>query len=120
MTAEVDGLNELIFDLTDAPRKAQRTAAKVVTKGAVNVANNARRFITGLAHAPHYPQSISFDVSWRGTAFEAVIGPDKERVQGALGNILEYGTSKNPPHAHLGPALDIEGPNVERFLAEDI
>jgi hypothetical protein len=27
-------------------------------------------------------------------------------LQGSLGNIIEFGTSKNAPIPHLGPALD--------------
>ena len=86
----------------------------VVHKGAVNVKRDARQFASGLRHAPHYPYSIDFDMLEDPGSIGAEIGPDKDHPQGALGNILEYGTAKNPPFAHLGPALDREGP---KFMA---
>ena len=113
---DTDGLDELVRDLTTSPARVQRKAAEVVRKGAVNVKNDAARLITGLAHAPFYPASITFDEKWHGTAIEAEVGPDKDRPQGALGNILEYGTANNAPLAHLGPALDLEGPRLEKAI----
>ena len=47
----------------------------------------------------------------------ADIGPDKSKPQGALGNILEYGTVNNAPFAHLGPALDREAPGFTKAIS---
>ena len=47
--------------------------------------------------------------------FAATIGPDKAVPQGALGNLLEYGSVHNPPHNDGGRALDAELP---RFNAQ--
>lgn len=116
--SDISGLNELVADLTAAPGKAQRKVDAVVRKGATNIKNDAQRLISGLRHAPLYPQSITFDAGWKGAAYEAEIGPDKDRPQGALGNLLEYGSSKNAPLAHLGPALDLEGPRFEKAVAD--
>lgn len=115
---DVSGLNELMADLTAAPGRAQRRVDAVVRKGAVNVTNDARRLITGLRHAPMYPASISYDVGWKGATYEAVIGPDKDRPQGALGNLLEFGSANNAPLAHLGPALDLEGPRFVKAMRD--
>ena len=115
---EIDGLNDLVRDLTAAPGRAQRKAPDVVRKGAVNVKNDAQRLISGLRHAPLYPQSITFDVKWEGSSYVAEIGPDKDKPQGALGNLLEYGSSRNAPLAHLGPALDLEGPRFEKAMSD--
>lgn len=115
---EVSGLDELVADLRDAPGKAQRKVDAVVKKGAVNIRDDARRLISGLRHAPLYPQSISFDADWKGSTYEAEIGPDKDRPQGALGNLLEYGSANNAPLAHLGPALDLEGPRFEKAISD--
>ena len=88
----------------------------VVKKGGMNVAQDARRRVSGLRHAPAYPLSIDSEVIFERGAIAAEIGPDKDRPQGALGNILQYGTMNNPPHAHLGPALDLEAPKFTAFL----
>jgi hypothetical protein len=88
----------------------------VVSRGALNVKNDAIRLISGHAHSPHYPRSISYEVTSDAHSVGAEIGPDKSRggTQAALGNILEFGTSKNAPIPHLHPALLAEEP---RFVA---
>lgn len=107
-TSELDAL-ETAF--TGAQISTVPKTAAVVAKGALNIKTEAARFASGIRHAPAYPRSITFDLGTNGLSAE--IGPDKGRRQGALGNILEYGTSKNPPLAHLGPAFDRE---VPRFV----
>lgn len=116
--SDISGLTELVADLTAAPGRAQRKVDGVVRKGAVNVKNDAQRLISGLAHAPLYPASITFDAKWELGGYVAEIGPDKDRPQGALGNLLEYGSANNAPLTHLGPALDLEGPKFEKAIAD--
>jgi hypothetical protein len=116
------------FDMGDVRRlerhlarsipRVRRDARQVVTRGAVNVKRdwrgNARA--TGRKHARLYPQSIGFDVAGYGPdIWAATIGPDKGGPQGALGNLLEYGSVHNPPHNDGGRALDAELP---RFMAQ--
>jgi hypothetical protein len=114
-----EGLDELVADLRDAPGRVQAAARAVIERAAVNVKDDARRLSSGIGHAPHYPESITYDVRHTGRGdIDAEIGPDKDRRQGALGNIFEYGTSKNAPLAHLGPALDLETPRLVRAFAE--
>lgn len=113
-----EDLNRLAVDLNAAAAKAPLAVRAVLQKGALNVKTDAQRFASGLGHAPHYPRSITFDTTVKKDGIEAEIGPDKSRTQGALGNILEYGTSKNAPVAHLGPALDREGPRFEKAMED--
>ncbi len=116
MTFDVTGMTELVADMTAAPARVQRESAVVVRVGGEKIAKSARQFASGLAHAPAYPRSITAEVKIVGGAFESLVGPDKDLPQGALGNILEYGTVKNAPIVHLGPALDLEGPNFEKAM----
>lgn len=120
MTFEVHGIDELVRDLSDAPRKVQRQVPDVVRKGAVQIKDEARRLAEGNRYAPYYPASISFDDGWKGRGYEAEIGPDKDRPQGALGNILEYGVPSQgtSPQPHLRPALDNEEPRFLRALED--
>jgi hypothetical protein len=113
-----EGLNEIVAVLGEVPIKVHAASRAIVQKGAHNVKTEAQQLASGLAHAPHYPRSITYETDINATGAEAVIGPDKNRRQGALGNILEYGTSENPPFAHLGPALDREGPRFEQAMTE--
>lgn len=111
---EIDGLNELAATLAAAPRHVQTRTPKVLDDSATRVRDDARR-LAPRRMLPHYAETITHELRWAGTTLEAEIGPEKGG-QGSLGHILEEGTARTPPHAHLGPALDLEGP---RF-AEDI
>jgi hypothetical protein len=118
------------FDMSDVRRlerhlaraipRARRDARAVVRRGAVNIKRDWRANARSSApkHAPSYPRSISFDVNSYGPDIVmAIIGPDKGGPQGALGNLLEYGSVKNPPHRDGGRALDIEEPRFDAQMA---
>lgn len=92
--------------------RAQLQARAVVARGALNVKNGwrANAVASSGRHARLYPSSISYDMKSHPTGAAAEIGPDKSRPQGALGNLLEYGSSKNPPHFDGARALAAEEP----------
>lgn len=121
MKITIDGrqIEDLEQTLAKATAGTAREVEAVVVKGAVNIKKDAARRISGLAHARAYPRSINFDkVKNLSTGPAADIGPDKSRPQGALGNILEYGTVNNPPHPHMRPAAAAELPRFEKALLE--
>lgn len=111
-----DELAEVADILARAPGVAAVQARGVVGKGALNIKSDARRRISGLAHAPAYPYSITYDTHELRDSAWAEIGPDKGKRQGALGNLLEFGSVKNPPHPHLRPAAEAERPKFEAAL----
>jgi hypothetical protein len=39
-------------------------------------------------------------------------------LQGGLGRVIELGTVNNAPIPHLTPALELEFPTFERYIAE--
>ena len=105
-------LERLVADLRGAGYRVQKQAGDLVGKAGIRVRDDARRLApkTGL---PHYAASITSEKLLGVAAAE--IGPEKGG-QGSLGHILEYGTSRTPPHAHLGPALDRESGTFVRAL----
>ncbi len=105
-----------VFD--DADDVAADEVHKVVKRGANNIKAHARRLISGHPHLPHYPRSISYDIWQTARGAAAEIGPDKSKRQGPLGNIIEYGTPKNAPLPHLGPALQAEEPRFVKALED--
>lgn len=117
-----DDLRDLAHDLTEAPRRMQRASVGIVEHAAVNVKNGWRDNAEQSAgeHARQYPASIGYDLSL-GAALAgfvaADVGPDKDRPQGALGNVLEFGSPTSPPHNDGGRAAAAEAPNLERALA---
>lgn len=99
------GWNELSADISRAVERMPGNVRKAVTVSSHKVRDDARERISGLAHAPHYPRSITYDIVDTPLGVAGEIGPDKDLMQGALGVLFEFGSVHNPPHPHLGPAL---------------
>jgi len=106
MGVDVIGLNVVVADLNAFPRRLAVNVRKAVEVTSRKVRDDARSRIGGHKYLPAYPYSITYDVKATAEGVEGEIGPDKGLAQGPLGNIVEYGTSKNAPIPHLGPALD--------------
>jgi hypothetical protein len=105
VSIEFDGFDELLADLGAVTRKTAGLAVKAVAVNAGKVKAAWRQADSGIKHAPAYPASITYDVHTGAGYVEAEIGPDKNRNQGALGNILEFGTANNPPRGSGARAL---------------
>lgn len=115
---EYSELQKLSRDFDRALVDSMPQVRAVVAKGALNIKNGARERISGLAHAPAYPYSITYETRATATSAEAEIGPDKARPQGPLGNLLEYGSINNAPRPHHRPAADEELPKFEKYLED--
>jgi HK97 gp10 family phage protein len=104
----VEGLDELKRDLAEAPEKMRTNARKATQVTSVKMKRDMQSRAKRAAgtHARAYPSSITFDVAEEGDRVSSEIGPDKERPQGALGNILEGGSSTSAPHPHVTPAFE--------------
>lgn len=114
-TAEVAEVADL---LVHAAGVAPVEARKVVAKGALNIKTDARRRVSGHRHLPRYPAAITYDSHQTPTGGWAEIGPEKDRPQGALGNVLEYGGVREAPLPHMRPAAEAELPRFERAMAD--
>lgn len=112
--SDISGLDDLVRDLTAEPGKVQRKAPLAVTAGAKAVQTKWRQHAGFSRHAPLYPASITYDVTWKGSGYEAEIGPDKDLPQGPLGNLIEYGSANNPPHGNDVAAMAEAGPQIDR------
>ncbi|GFH34292.1 hypothetical protein [Streptomyces pacificus] len=99
--------------------RAQIQVRAVVARGALNVKNGWRANAAATAgrHARLYPSSVSYDMKPHPTGAAAEIGPDKSRPQGALGNLLEFGSVKNPPHMDGARALAAEAAEFTAHVA---
>lgn len=111
-----DGLQGLVADLTREARIAPAEARKVVQKGCLNIKGDWRRRWSGFSHAPRLPYAIGFDTKILGGLIEGEVGPDKDKPQGALGNLLEYGSLNNSPIPGGAPSLLAEKPKFERAM----
>lgn len=116
MGAKIEGLDDLISLYERA--FAGPEIGKVVTRGAFNIKKDWRQRWAGLSHAPRLPYAVSYDVEYlvAGQTVTAEIGPDKNKRQGALGNIIEFGSPTSAPHPGGLPALATEEPKFVEQL----
>lgn len=116
---EAFGLNELRADLGAAITRAPVNVRKAVEVTARRIKDDARSRAAGIGpHAKSYPRSITYDVLYAGSFLvQAEIGPDKGGPQGALGNLLEFGSVHNAPRPHLAPALAANEADFEHGIA---
>jgi hypothetical protein len=113
--------SELAYVVTSMDRAtavAAAETAKVVEKGAIQIRDGARRRVTGLKHAPRYPNSIDYDLYVTGWGAIADVGANKDKPQGALGNLIEYGSVNNAPRPHIRPAADEEMPRFAKAMED--
>ena len=114
-------VNVLGLELLAASTAILPAVEKIIEVGAAKVKAEAKANIQAAdlrGRLPAYPHSITYDmeVDPKGTV-SGEVGPDKERPQGPLGNVLEYGTSKGRPVPHLQPALEGEVVIVQQQMA---
>lgn len=119
VTVTTVGLDAWQRTLAAAPAAAHTNLVKAVQVNLHRARDTARGIVSGIAHAPHYPGAITYDVEDRGVGAGALgeLGPDKERTQGPLGHIFEYGIPQTPPIPHLSPAVDAHADDLDTGLA---
>jgi hypothetical protein len=113
---DLSEFTQLAGDLVKSELVVGAEIRAIIQKGALVIKTKMQDEVKGLAHAPSFPSSITYETKVTATGIEAVIGPDKGRRQGALGNLLYYGSSKNGPVANLAGPLEAEGKVVENLL----
>lgn len=112
---ETDELKHLVEDLGKVSSRAVPAIAAVVKKGAQNVKADMVSDAESDGHYQHFSRTITYEIQvGRPGSIEYEIGPDKQRRQGALGNLLYFGGARS------GPVLDIDTPlkkEEPRFIA---
>lgn len=113
-------LNHLARDIGDVPDKAGPFINSAVQHTSRLVRDSWRERAAGNPYAPAFPYSITYDLTvYRGfgvSMLRSEIGPDKDRPQGALGNLLEFGSVNNPPRGYGLAALEENEDDLERGL----
>jgi len=112
----VEGVNVLVAELDRAISRAIPEVTGVLSKGALNIKKDWQTAWKGLKHAPATPYAVGYDIAVTPGTISAIVGPDKNKRQGALGNLLEFGSLNNPPKPGGSPALDAEAPKFETAL----
>lgn len=130
--ADAQEFDKLRGDVSRFPQDAMPIFRRAAVDVAGQVKDTARQNATGMAHAPAFPYSITYDFagdSHGGGALGAFIGadfgrydivmdigPDKDRAQGDLGNLIEFGSVNNPPQGIMHGALQAHEADWERAV----
>lgn len=122
MTLILEGFDEVKELFAAAPEKMRSNGRKAVEFTARLMKDDMAARAARIAgrHAAAYPASITYDITGEGDFVEAEIGPDKERRQGALGNLLEGGGPHSNPHPHVTPGFEANKDDLEVGLGKAI
>lgn len=118
MDIDDSDVRRYIAELDKVPTVLDRELIKVGERGALNIKRDWRAAWSGHSYIGPLPRSITYERRTRVKNLEWEIGPDKSRAQGALGNVIEFGTVHNPPIPGGLPALEREAPRTERALSD--
>lgn len=115
MSLILEGFDEVKALFAEAPERMRKNGRKAVEVTARRMKDDMRDRAARIAgrHAAAYPASITYDITGEGELVEAEIGPDKNRRQGALGNLLEGGGPHSSPHPHVTPAFEAQKDDLE-------
>ena len=84
----------------------------VVSKGALNMKNEMIADASKSQHFKGMAGSITFEHENTSSLIRRVVGPDKGRRGGALGNIAYFGTSRGGGTLDIDKPLNSEEPRV--------
>lgn len=113
--SEVRALAE---DFGRAAGRAVPLVDRVVKRAAQNVKNAMVSEAESSGHYKHFSRSISYDRSARVGVIGYEVGPRKSGPQGALGNLLYFGSVNNGPVLDIEVGLRDEAPRLVDNLAQ--
>jgi hypothetical protein len=102
---DLSGLDRLAADLNGAGNAVIPFAVKALAVTSMNVKKTWQGKVSGAPGMPGLAGAVSYDVKTVGASIEAEIGYDKNRYQGPLGNISEFGSPTLAPRGYGAAAL---------------
>jgi len=114
--ADTREIAALSLSFARAPLNVGAEIVKVTEVAAFKTKTKAQELVAGHPHLPAIGASIDYDIRPIFGGVSAEVGYNKDKPQGPLGNIVEFGTSKNAPLPALLPAFDAEVPVWQRLL----
>jgi len=116
---EFSDARRLEADLGKIPGRVVRDVEAVTKRAAQNIKTMMAADAENDGHYPDFADAVTYERKFSSlTSIDYEIGPDKDRRQGALGNILYFGTSNNAPVLQLETPIMVEVPNFLRALRD--
>lgn len=114
-----DGAAELRAFATNLGRvagSAVKDVDEVLKKGVQNIKTEMQADVSGSAHFKGMAGSISYESFYLPGRARWIVGPDKGRRGGALGNIYYFGTSRGGGSGDIDKPLRSEEPRTMSAL----
>jgi hypothetical protein len=99
-------LDKLAVDIGTASGEVVGNVVKAVKVTSHNVKKDWQEPLQGSSTLPALARAVSYDVTVRATGVEGEVGFDKDKPQGPLGNISEFGSPTSPPRGFGLAALE--------------
>lgn len=127
---QVDGLNELVRSFEQVAQSAPREVRQIVSRGAINIKrawqDDLRR---GSGGSPWQPAlrsramaaTVNYDLTRRGTTYEAEIGPDRNKGgKASLVHFAIFGGANGGGGRASDPRkfLEAEAPAFDEWLSK--
>lgn len=109
-------IRQLSTNLGRVAGSAVKDVDEVLKKGAQNIKNE---MVADISRSPHFygmAGSISYESFYLPGRARYVIGPDKSRRGGSLGNIYYFGTSRGGGSGDINKPLRTEEPRTINAL----
>lgn len=119
MSVDVHELTALAADFRRSPGLTMAQVVATTVRAGKNIQRQARAAAPSGGHAKLYAGKITTSTKTTAWSVETEVGP-LQSGQGALGEILEFGTARSGPHPHLMPAADAEIPVWLRYLGQAV
>ena len=116
-TFDTSNVEKLSASLASASSRLPALARAVVTKGALNVKNEARDNVSDHPTWKRLAHTINYDLQGNAFYSQATVGYDDEG-QGELAGIAEFGSARHAPHPALIPAFRNESPRFEKAMGD--
>lgn len=111
-------LRELATNLGHVAGSALKDVDAVLKKGVDNIKREMVADVSGSEHFRGMARSISYESHYLPGRARWVVGPDKSRRGGALGNIYYFGTSRGGGSGDIDKPLRNEEPKTLNALAD--
>lgn len=124
-TLDLSEVHALTAALGEVAASAGPLVRDAMQRTAIDVKADWRAAASGHRSIRRYPFSIGYDFIAPQSAggistYRCDIGPDKSKKQGALGNLLEYGSPNSAPHHWGDRALEGRANQYQALVAAAI
>ena len=120
MTFDNHELLDFTADLKKAVAAAEPRVAKTMKQAAVEVKRSWQENAWSMVNSSrvkHFPATITTESEGE---LRWLIGPERDRTQGFLGALLEYGAVYSAPHNLMKDAVDKNEPKISQAVIDDI